>query len=95
MTQRTVRDQQGLNAALADKAIDLIIIKSPRGIWLTIDSNGIHSATVRASGSATVRASGSATVEAWGSATVEASGSATVRASGSATVEAWGSATVE
>ncbi|MFT3971726.1 MAG: hypothetical protein QM695_15980 [Micropruina sp.] len=94
MTQRTVKDQQGLNAALADKAIDLIIIKSPRGIWLTIESNGTHRATVQASDSATVEASGSATVEASGSATVEASGSATVRAWGSATVRAWDSATV-
>ena len=78
-----VKTQQELDAALADgKAV--IIIDSPRGVWLTVSD----SATVGASGSATVRASGSATVRAWGSATVEASGSATVEASDSATVRA-------
>ena len=111
MTTRTVTTQAELDAALADASVSLVIIDSPRGVWLRVTSNGIGSATVRASGSATVEASGSATieasgsatieawgsatVEAWGSATVRASGSATVRASGSATIEAWGSATIE
>ena len=59
-----VKTQQELDAALADgKAV--IIIDSPRGVWLTVSD----SATVRASGSATVGASGSDTVEASGPAT--------------------------
>ena len=91
----TVTTQAELDAALQRGDLYVIIIDSPRGVWLHVTSNGINSATVEASGSATVEAWGSATVEAWGSATVRAWDSATVRASGSATVEARGSAIVE
>ena len=80
MSTLTVTTQAELDAALQRVDLYAIIIGSPRGVWLHVSSNGINSATVRASGSATVEASGSATVEAWGSATVRASGSATVRA---------------
>ena len=90
----TVTTQAELDAALQRGDLYVIIIDSPRGVWLHVTSNGINSATVEAWGSATVRASGSATVRAWGSATVEAWGSATVEAWDSATVRAWGSATV-
>ncbi len=92
MNERTVTTQQELDAALADKTVDWIDIRSPRGVWIEVRAS--DSATVRASGSATVRAYGSATVRAYDSATVHASGSATVRASGSATVRASDSATV-
>ena len=103
MSTCTVTTQAELDSALADPAVDRVIIDSPRGVWLCVTSNGVSSATVEASGSATVEAWGSATVEAWGSATVRASdsatvgawGSATVEASDSATVGAWDSATVE
>ena len=102
MSTCTVTTQAELDSALADPAVDRVIIDSPRGVWLCVTSNGANSATVEAWGSATVeawgsatvRASDSATVGAWGSATVEASDSATVGAWDSATVEAWGSATV-
>jgi hypothetical protein len=100
MSERTVTTQAELDAALADKTVDWIEIRSPRGVWLDVVSSdsatvtAYGSATVTASGSATVTASGSATVRAYGSATVRAYDSATVRASGSATVRASGSATV-
>ena len=80
MSRRTVTTQAELDSALADPAVDLVIIDSPHGVWLRVTSNGANSATVTAYGSSTVRASGSATVTAWGSATVRAYGSATVRA---------------
>jgi hypothetical protein len=106
--ERIVKTQAELDAALADKSVDWIEIRSERGVWLTVTAYGFatvtasdsatvtasDSATVRASDSATVRAYGSATVRAYGSATVRAYGSATVRASDSATVRAYGSATV-
>ena len=76
----TVTTQAELDAALQRGDLYVIIIDSPRGVWLHVTSNGINSATVRAWGSATVEAWGSATVEAWGSATVRASDSATVEA---------------
>ena len=88
MTTQTVTTQKDLDAALADPSITSIVIDSPRGVWLSIDSNGVSSATVYASDSATVYASDSATVYAWDSATVYASDSATVYASDSATVYA-------
>ena len=100
-TEKTVKTQAELDAALADETVEVIDIVSERGVWLTLPASdsatvqAFDSATVRAFDSATVRAYGSATVEAFGSATVQAHGSATVRAFGSATVEAFDSATVE
>ena len=92
MSTTVVRTQAEFDAALAASE-PLIIIDSPRGVWVTVEAS--NSATVRAYGSATVRAYDSATVEAYESATVRASDSATVEASNSATVRASGSATVE
>jgi hypothetical protein len=92
MSGRIVTTQAEFNAAAADKAVDWIEIRSPRGVWIEVRAYG--SATVTAYGSATVRAYGSATVRAYDSATVRAYGSATVTAYDSATVTAYGSATV-
>ena len=86
MASRVVTTQAELDAALADKAVTWIEIRSPRGVWLDVVSYG--SATVTAYGSATVTAYDSAPVTAYGSATVRAYDSATVRAYGSATVTA-------
>ena len=87
----TVTTQAEMDAALAAGA-ETIIIRSPRGVRLTISDSG--SSTVEAYDSSTVRASGSSTVEAYGSSTVEASGSSTVEAYGSSTVRASDSSTV-
>jgi hypothetical protein len=92
MTTQVVKTQQELDAALADEAVTIIHIDSPRGVWLRLTEPG--SATVEAYGSATVGAYGTATVRAYGTATVEAYGSATVRAYGTATVRAYDTATV-
>jgi hypothetical protein len=92
VSTRIVTTQAEFNAASADKGVDWIEIRSPRGVWIEVRAYG--SATVTAYGSATVTAYGSATVTAYDSATVRASGSATVTAYGSATVRASGSATV-
>ena len=72
MSTLTVTTQAELDAALQRGDLYVIIIDSPRGVWLHVSSNGVGSATVRASGSATVEAWGSATVGAWGSVTVRA-----------------------
>lgn len=45
MTSRIVKSQTELDAALADKAVNWIEIRSPRGLWLEV---------VRAYDSATV-----------------------------------------
>jgi hypothetical protein len=87
----TVTTQAELDAAVVDAA-EIIHIKSPAGVWLSISKYG--SSTVEASGSSTVRAYGSSTVRASGSSTVEAYDSSTVRAYGSSTVEASGSSTI-
>jgi hypothetical protein len=63
MSERIVTTQAELDAALADRAVDWVEIRSPYGVWLE----------VTASGSATVTAYGSATVTAYDSATVRAS----------------------
>ncbi len=96
----TVKTQEQLDKALADKASD-IIIDSLAGVWLEVWA-AYDSSTVRASGSSTVRAydsstvwaSGSSTVWAYDSSTVWASGSSTVWAYDSSTVRAYGSSTV-
>ncbi len=85
MTSITVRTQEEFDRAVAD-GVDEILIRSERGIWITVEACG--TATVRACGTATVEACGTATVRAYDSATVEAYGTATVRACGTATVEA-------
>jgi hypothetical protein len=91
MTSITVRTQEEVDRAVAD-GVDEILIRSERGIWITV--RACDSATVRACDSATVEAYDSATVEAYDSATVRAYDSATVRACDSATVRAYDSATV-
>jgi hypothetical protein len=62
MSERIVTTQAELDAALADRAVDWVEIRSPYGVWLEVTASG--SATVTAYGSATVTAYGSATVKA-------------------------------
>ena len=75
MPAKIVRTQAELDEALAG-GVDLIEIRSERGLWLEVRAYG--SATVYAYGSATVRAYGSATVHAHGPATVHAGTGAAV-----------------
>ena len=86
-----VRTQAELDKALAANT-ELIEIRSPAEIWLSVMATG--SSTVTATGSSTVTATGSSTVRAYGSSTVMAYGSSTVRAYDSSTVTATGSSTV-
>jgi len=86
MTTTTVTTQSELDAALLTTVSD-IIIDSPSGVWLRLDSNG--------KGSSRVEAWGSSSVEAWGSSRVVAWGSSSVVAWDSSRVEAWGSSRVE
>ncbi len=88
MSQITVHNQAELDGALAREDLYLIIIKSPAGVWLTLESNGIGSSSVVARGSSSVEARDSSRVEAWDSSRVEAWGSSRVAARGSSRVVA-------
>ena len=77
MSSRTVTDQAGLDAALAE-SVERIYIDSPAGVWLSVVAwGGSH---VVAWGSSHVEARGSSHVEAWESSHVVAWGSSHVEA---------------
>lgn len=92
MITRTVTTQTELDAALTE-GVELVLICSDPGVWLTVEYTG--SSMVEAWDSATVEATGSATVRAFDSATVRAFDWATVAAADSSTVEAFDSALID
>jgi hypothetical protein len=80
----TVTNQTELDAAIKAGSTD-IIINSPAGVWLTLNSPQ----------SSSVEARGSSSVVAWGSSRVVARESSSVVARGSSSVVAWESSRVE